>query len=365
MSPRGAKTIREVAALRSEGADASKVILEGSVEKQQVVTGAIRPPSNAMSMTGYGAHRVVAMVVSHVYRGQSERRVTILTGFGEGDCGFDFETANEYLVYADIMEGGNLFTSICTGTAPVTQAGAALRLLRGEPPSADDLLDPQSYYKKYGPQWTTKVCGQVTKPDGSALGKAQVEMSQVRDEPLPPRTASDPNLSKPDGSFCIEGVSAGKYLLTAEDNDYDAGTRWIGYYPGVTKHSEATPIEVKAGVNLSDLQFRVQKQWLYTVRFRIVTSDGSPVPWKSLGVAIESPDRDPLAYREGHGVNQDASYTLGLIPPGHYMVRSFIQPDFETGQMPVEASRWQMAKQEVDISGDSDVVLKLVSAAAR
>lgn len=363
--PPGAKTVREVAAWQSGSAEGSKVIFEGSVEKQEVKTGPIGAPSNAMSMTVYGAHRIVTIRVSRAYRGQTEGRTTVLTGMGGGDCGFDFETGKDYLVYADSIDGGILFTSICTGTAPLEEAGPALRLLRGDPPSADDLLDPQSYYRKYSSQWMGKVCGRLTKPDGRPLGKAQVEMSQVRDEPLPPKTASDPNLSKPDGSFCVAYISPGKYLLTAQDYDYHASFRWMGYYPGVTKHSEALPIEVKAGANLSDLQFTVQKQSLYTVRFRVVTSDGSPLPWRNLGVAIDSPDRDPLAYHESHGVNEDGSYTLGLIPPGRYFVSSFIEPDFETSQVPAEVSKWRMAKQEADISGDTEVVLKLVSVKQR
>jgi len=357
--------MRDAVASNSEGAGASKVIFEGEVEDQRVLTGTIRPPSNAMSMTGNGSHRVVTILVLRSYRGLHDSRVTVVTGMGLGDCGVDFETGKQYLVYGDTLEDGSLFTSICTGTAPIQQSGVALRLLRGEPPLADDLLDPQSYYQKYGAQWTSKACGRVTKPDGSPLVNAEVEMSQVRDEQLPPIIESDPNLTRPDGSFCVEGLSSGKYLLTAEDYDYHAGNRWMGYYPGVTRHSDATAIEIKAGVNLSDLQFGVQKQPLYTVRFRIVTADGSPVPWKNLGVAVESLDWDPLGYREDHGVNEDGSYTLGLIPPGHYIVRSFIQPDVETGQITMEASQWEMAKQKAEISRDGEVVLKLALRAAQ
>src|SRR5260370_40071635 len=179
-------------------------------------------------------------------------------------------------------------------------------------------------------------------------------MSQVRNEPLPPKTESDPDLSKPDGSFCVKYVFPGKYLLTAEDNDYDAGTRWMGYYPGVTKHSEAVPIDVKAGAKLANLGFPVQKQSLFTVRFRVVTPDSSPAPWENLGVAIDSPDQAPLAYHESHGLNKDESYTLGLIPPGHYFVSSFIQ------QVPVGGSKWQMAKQEVEINGHMEILLRLI-----
>ena len=133
----------------------------------------------------------------------------------------------------------------------------------------------------------------------------------------------------------------------------------MGYYPGVAKHSEAMPIEVEAGTALHGVDFRVQKQSLFTVQFRIKTSDGSAVPWKNLGITIASPDHDPLAYHESHGIGEDCGYTLGLIPPGHYFVSSFIEPDFDTGRIPEKVSKWQMAKEEVDIHGSAEITLKL------
>jgi len=346
--------MREAAALWTQGAGASSVIVEGRIEKQEVVTGPMGPLSNALSMTPAGVHRIVTLFVLRAYRGRIAQRTAILTGMGGGDCGFDFETGEEYLVDARVMKDGTLFTSICTGTAPLAEAGAAVRLLRDEPPAADDLLDPPSYYAKYGLRRTAKVCGRVTKPDGSPLAGAMVEMSQLREDHLPPKIASDENLSKADGSFCVEYISPGKYLLTAEATNLHAGTRWMGYYPGAVRHSDTSPIDVKAGDSLTGVQIRVQEQPVYTVRLQIVTSDGSPVPWKSLGVAIESPDQDLLAYRESHGVNEDGSYTFGLIPPGHYTVSTYI----ERGHLIPD--KWLMAKQEVDISGPGQVNVKLV-----
>ena len=155
--------MREAAALWTQGAGASSVIVEGRIEKQEVVTGPMGPPSNALSMTPAGVHRIVTLFVLRAYRGRIAQRTAILTGMGGGDCGFDFETGEEYLVDARVMKDGTLFTSICTGTAPLAEAGAAVRLLRDEPPAADDLLDPPSYYAKYGLRRTAKVCGRVTK----------------------------------------------------------------------------------------------------------------------------------------------------------------------------------------------------------
>jgi hypothetical protein len=353
------KTMRDVAVSYSEGSNSSKIVFEGLVEAQDVKTGPIGAPANVLSMTLRGAHRSVSFRVLRAYRGQATGTVIVLTGTGLGDCGFDFETGKQYLIYADAIDGVDLFTSICTGTSPMEQAGPALRFLRGENPAPEDLLDVKDYYEKVRPGWYGTACGKVTQADGTPFDKGSVDMTEVRDEPLPPMVASDPNLSKADGSFCIRYIRPGKYLLTALKSEYEDSVRWMGYYPGVAKHSEAVPIEVHAGDNLSDLHFSVRKERVYNVWFRIVTPDGSPVPLERLGVSIDSQERDALAYHLMQNRNENGKYGAGYIPPGHYLVQTYIQPDFETGKVPADLSRWQMAKQEVDIASDSETVLKL------
>jgi hypothetical protein len=223
-------------------------------------------------------------------------------------------------------------------------------------------LDPKTYYEKFMPKWTGSVCGRVTKEDGTPFDQAQVGMSEIREKPLSRNTASDLNLSKPDGSFCMENIRPGSYLLSAVDYDYGANTRLMGYYPGVGQSSGAVAIEVKAGARLTNVQFSVRKQPLFKVRSRIVTSDGSPLPWRNLGVAIDSPERDALAYHELHGVNEDGSFTFALIPPGHYLVRTITQRDFQTGEIPLGATKWKGDEREVEITGNTEVVLRLTAA---
>lgn len=349
-------TVRETVAAYSAGTN--QVIFEGSVEKQELKSGSPGAPSTALSMTGFGSHREVTFNVLRAYRGNASGSITVLTGLGGGDCGFDFETGKQYLVYASRVNTEVLFTSICSGTSSLEDAGPALRFLRGEPPTPDDLLDPQSYYKKFTSQQFGTACGRVTKLDGNALGKASVDMTQVRDDPFPPKSASDPNMSKPDGSFCIPGISPGKYVLTAETTDFDHDFRWMGYYPGVSKRADATVIEVKPGANLRNLGFTVRKESLYTVSFRIQSSDGSPVPLNNLRVRIDSPDRDELAYHEDQH-EEDGEYTVGYVPPGHYFVRTYIQMDNPEQKVPVELTKWRMANQEIDIKSDANIILKL------
>src|SRR5262245_5188817 len=57
--------------------------------------------------------------------------VTISTGLGDADCGFDFQVGTSYLVYADKAQG-KLTTNICNRTKPTAQASEDLAAL-GEP----------------------------------------------------------------------------------------------------------------------------------------------------------------------------------------------------------------------------------------
>lgn len=218
-----------------EQTSATEMIFEGTVERQEVSSGSIGASSGVLSMTERSEHRVVTMRLVRVYRGDAQVRVTVITGLGTGDCGFDFENGRTYLVYAERLKGDVLFTSICMATASVEESGAALRLLRGEPPLPEDFVDSGTRHREFLKKTMGSVCGRVIMPDGKPLGDAVVELLRVREEPLPAETLerhSDTDNSKEDGSFCVKGSSPGKYLLDALDNDLPDNTRWVGYYCG-------------------------------------------------------------------------------------------------------------------------------------
>jgi len=146
--PPQAKTVREHAAWYINQPNVV-LIFEGKVTKQEVRNGATLLPDNAMSMTGWGRFRVVDFAVKRAFRGTRQDHISVLTGIGGGDCGYDFRTGRTYLVYASMGVGGVWFTNLCSGTNRIEDAGAALRLLSGEKPTSEDLLPPQDYWRQY------------------------------------------------------------------------------------------------------------------------------------------------------------------------------------------------------------------------
>jgi hypothetical protein len=123
------KTVREVALSYSEGPYASRIIFEATVVKQESVRAPSSFPLASTVTKAVGSHRVVSDNVLHTYRGDIPGTVAVLTGWDEEDCGFDFVTGDDYLVYADKLDTASLFTNSCTGTSLLARAGPALRIL--------------------------------------------------------------------------------------------------------------------------------------------------------------------------------------------------------------------------------------------
>lgn len=58
---------------------------------------------------------MVRIAVQERFRGAANQTVEVVTGLGNGDCGFPFVVGERYLVYAD-EDGGLLYTNICYHT---------------------------------------------------------------------------------------------------------------------------------------------------------------------------------------------------------------------------------------------------------
>jgi hypothetical protein len=79
---------------------------------------------------------VVTVAVDRLWKGPHKRTIKIVTGRGHGDCGFNFRTGQDYLVYAyDYWNGADheLRTDICTRTHELRDREEAEIIQLGEP----------------------------------------------------------------------------------------------------------------------------------------------------------------------------------------------------------------------------------------
>lgn len=71
----------------------------------------------------------VKFKVDRVWKNELVQTIIIYTGRGGGDCGFDFQTGESYLVYAYVRKNNSLGASICTRTTEIAYAEEDLKIL--------------------------------------------------------------------------------------------------------------------------------------------------------------------------------------------------------------------------------------------
>jgi hypothetical protein len=132
-----------------------------------------------------------------------------------------------------------------------------------------------------------------------------------------------------------------------------------GVLPESCETRAARTIEVHGGEKISDLRFSVGKGRLHTVLFYIVSADGSLLPLAKFGVSIDAPARDALAYHLTQTRSINGEFPARYVPSGELLVQTYLRPDLKTGKIPAELMRWRMARQEMCIGTDSEIILTL------
>jgi hypothetical protein len=75
-----------------------------------------------------GGSLLVTFDLSQSWKGPEGPQLTITTADNSASCGFEFAQGEEYLVYA-LPQDGQLYTGLCTRTAPLAAAGEDLAAL--------------------------------------------------------------------------------------------------------------------------------------------------------------------------------------------------------------------------------------------
>lgn len=145
-----------------------------------------------------GERRSALFEVEEVFKGVSESEgvVEVYTGMGGGDCGYDFETGERYLVFAHRdPDDGRLRTGICTLTHPVSADEGELFYLRSLPTAPREgwvFGFVESYWYRMGDHSSRKrkMCGIEIVLEGKS-GQYQAESDENGDyriDHLPPGT---------------------------------------------------------------------------------------------------------------------------------------------------------------------------------
>jgi hypothetical protein len=103
---------------------------EGLTNSDNVFSGKV------VDIKRVGDENKVLFKVSSVWKGDSQTQLILYTSLSEASCGFEFQTGEEYLVYANKIDDGRLHTSFCSRTTLLSNAEEDLRVLeKGDTPA--------------------------------------------------------------------------------------------------------------------------------------------------------------------------------------------------------------------------------------
>ncbi len=246
----------------------------------------------------------VFKVSQNFFGAEEDKNITILTGFGFGDCGYPFQKGEKYLVYAYEHEG-KLYTSICSRTRPAASV-------------EDDFEELKYLLLTSG----AKIDGTVTQYAKSSLekdSKQPMTNLKIRLEQLDGQKKIFDAVTDDKGNYSIRNLSAGKYKITPLLPE-----GWEVDYP-----DNDFPLNDK-GCAKKDIFVKNDS----LVFVKVIDSDGNPVKniWVEFVPAGIEPKPDTLRFADEFSVTnpQGGLYKFGL-PPGRYTVsvNKYMLPDAE------------------------------------
>ena len=107
-----------------------KQVKEAKKKSQAVFTGRVLE-INEPSDTNF---LLVKIRVESNWKGEERAEIVIVTGKGDGDCGFPFKVGESYLIYAYQIRNGHLSTNICQRTALLHDAEKDIAILEKHKP---------------------------------------------------------------------------------------------------------------------------------------------------------------------------------------------------------------------------------------
>jgi hypothetical protein len=244
--------------------------------------------------------RLVRMRIEQPLKGVEGALAEVVTGWGGGDCGYEFKTGASYIVYAGRGEkDGRLYTGICTRTRPLAEAGEDLAFIRGLASAAPTgslfgRVVRRNYDWKEGELVFKPVFGAaLTFEDGGAGREVKTDAK---------------------GRFRFEGLTAGKHKVTLK---LPPGMT----YGNSTEEDEKGTVTAEAEIaerGCANVEFYLESDG--RVAGRVVDSMGQPVA--NLAIEMRGAPSDTRNTNTFIHVKTDAEgrFEFKTVSPGEYLL---------------------------------------------
>jgi hypothetical protein len=142
-----------------------------------------------------------------------------------------------------------------------------------------------------------------------------------------PRQMGGPMMGGTDdlGRFRLFGLRAGEYFLVADPQAFglpgETGVRHLQtYLPSSLTLAEATPIRLRAGEEIGDLEIRLASGRTFTVSGSIMTSAGQPFSMRRGQAMFLEPNAGGGMSGRGLDLREDGTFEVRGVKPGTYTI---------------------------------------------
>jgi hypothetical protein len=231
--------------------------------------------------------RLFQFRLEQAYRGIAGKEVSVITGMGNGDCGYDFRVGEKYLVYAFRTSDNKLSTSICTRTRLFSEAQEDLDYIRGL----------------------------STAPRGSIIFG---EVNRVN------RNSSDERLTPVEGAkISIVGSSKRVEVITDSKGQYSAAELPPGAYKVKLNLPEGLSIyDPEREANVSDRGCARVGFWVEAdtrITGKVFDLQGQPIPNVLLELVPAKPAPNQL-FPQFVRTDSEGKYEMKLVKGGRYLL---------------------------------------------
>lgn len=235
--------------------------------------------------------RVFVFRVDEGLRGVEGTSVQVTTGMGGGDCGYNFQIGERYIVYAGFDADSILSTSICTRTRRLSEAGEDLEYIRN--------------LSKREPG--AVLSGEIRRY------RRNLETEQT--EQLGPLSEVEILIEGAGRSYNVRTDESGRYKLTGlAPGTYKVKPNFSEKLRGWDTERPVTLTERGCAI----VSFSVTDNG--RISGRVVDANGQPVPRIMVDLIPVSQTDSERPNSMYNSADDEGRYELKFVPPGNYLL---------------------------------------------